>query len=197
MSSFYIEHLFEEIDTNKPKKESEALKTLTKAEEKLLASYIKSTLKSFRPTFTVFGPTGALETIFNKLIYTNIDLFPKFESIFEKLEFTFKPVALHYYYNALCDFYYKKRKDNPQYFEKTKEICIKDLYIFPDYYEKIPFAYLPTVPRLISILKQQGRIDDAINVCKFALFFGITDTHSATGYKGRLERLLKLKKAPQ
>jgi len=44
--------------------------------------------------------------------------------------------------------------------------------------------------RLAIIYEKQGKIEDAIGVCKTALKLGINEDYTKSGFEGRIERLI-------
>lgn len=105
----------------------------------------------------------------------------------------------HFTYNALIKLYYKQRNISKEALEKCIRYCKEDIKNFPKFKEawikeqkrqglKKSELYIPRVPsfeRLAIIYEKQGRLNEAIEVCKKVIKYKL---------EGGFERLEKLKK---
>ena len=73
---------------------------------------------------------------------------------------------------------------------KKEEASAKRLNkVFPDYIPReIGLPFISSFRRLAIVYEQQGKIEDAIKVCKLAISYGLSDS-TKTGYEGRLAKL--------
>lgn len=111
----------------------------------------------------------------------------------------------HFTYNHYIELYYKQRDKGPEYLEKCIEYCKKDIELFPKFKdawikcevtkEEKAAGYtfnlrIPSFERLAIIYEKQGKIDEAIEICKKAIEYGLHDGTKG-GFQGRLNRLYK------
>jgi pentatricopeptide repeat protein len=101
------------------------------------------------------------------------------------------PIDLHFTYSNFINLYFKYRKTDPEALQKCIFFCMKDIELFPEFKE----AYIndlkkrhdsfspkeifkPVMPgissfsTLIRIYREQGRYEDAIEICKLDVFYG-------------------------
>ena len=122
------------------------------------------------------------------------------------------PVALHYAYMNLHEFYYAYRDTSPDYLEASKAYALKDQEILPEtrrYYidaeksrmlaysrlsgskpedvSKIDFCYVvPSFSRLSVIYEKEGDMEKAVKVCDDAVRF-----YSEVGHEEELAKFIK------
>ena len=112
--------------------------------------------------------------------------------LLESLDRSKDPVDLHFAYNYLIKLYYKLR-DEDDYLEECINYCEKDIKLFEEKLKDEPFfkenePRVHSFKRLAIIYKKQERYEDAIEVCKKAIKYDMSDG-TKSGFKGRLERL--------
>ena len=111
--------------------------------------------------------------------------FEKVENLIDQNPSVFKPADLHFIYNNLQAEVYKKRED-PFYLNKAKEICMKDYELLKS--GNIDFllgARLPCMDRLITICEKTKDITTAIEVLRFAV-----DKKLDSKYQDKLDKHL-------
>ena len=122
------------------------------------------------------------------------------------------PVALHYAYMNLHEFYYTYRDTSPDYLEASKTYALKDQEILhetrryyidteksrilaysrlsgsePEDVSKIDFCYVvPSFSRLSVIYEKEGDMEKAVKVCDDAVRF-----YSEVGHKEELAKFMK------
>lgn len=116
-----------------------------------------------------------------------------------------KIIDRHFTYNQYIELYYKQRDKGPEYLEKCIEYCKKDIELFPKFKEAwikcevtkeekaAGYTFnlrIPSFERLAIIYEKQGKIDEAIEICKKAIEYGLHD-RTKGGFQGRLNRLYK------
>lgn len=114
------------------------------------------------------------------------------DKIYEKAS----PVDKHFYLMSVAECYYKQRDSREGALFLAEKYHLMDVKLFPQY--KRPLAkemggVLPRIPsfqQLAIIYEKAGRYHEAIDICKLALKYGLTDT-TKNGYAGRLEKLQK------
>lgn len=106
--------------------------------------------------------------------------------------------SLHFTYNKLIKFYYKHRNDKVDAIDKCIYVCQKDIDLMPDFIEiwkkeNPTYNFLPSIPsfkHLAIIYDQQGKFDEAIQVCEKALSFRLDDGTKG-GYASRIQKIKK------
>ena len=106
------------------------------------------------------------------------------------------PVDKHFYLMGAADCYYKQRESREDALALAEKYHMMDVKLFPQY--KGPLikdmgGILPRIPsfqQLAIMYEKTGRYQDAIDICKLAMNYGLTDT-TKSGYAGRLEKLQK------
>ena len=106
------------------------------------------------------------------------------------------PVDKHFYLMGAADCYYKQRTAREDALALAEKYHMMDVKLFPQY--KGPLVkdmggILPRIPsfqQLAIMYEKAGRYQDAIDICKLAMKYGLTDTTKG-GYAGRLEKLQK------
>ena len=113
------------------------------------------------------------------------------DKIYEKAT----PVDKHFYLMGAADCYYKQRDIREDGFALAEKYHLMDIKLFPRY--KVPLikdiGMLPRIPsfqQLAIMYEKAGRYQDAIDICKLAIKYGLTDT-TKSGYAVRLEKLQK------
>jgi len=114
------------------------------------------------------------------------------DKIYEKAT----PVDKHFYLMGAADCYYKQRTFREDALALAEKYHMMDVKLFPQY--KGPLVkdmggILPRIPsfqQLAIMYEKAGRYQDAIDICKLAMKYGLTDTTKG-GYAGRLEKLQK------
>lgn len=114
------------------------------------------------------------------------------DRIYEKAN----PVDKHFYLMGAADCYYKQRGSREDALALAEKYHMMDVRLFPQY--KGPLVkemggMLPRIPsfqQLAIMYEKAGRYQDAIDICKLAMNYGLTDT-TKSGYAGRLEKLQK------
>lgn len=99
--------------------------------------------------------------------------------------------STHFIYTELIDVYYKQRDDRGDAIEKCVEYCKRDIEIAGDFVDE--FGAVPRIPsfkRLAIIYEQQGKHQEALDVCEQALKMGTTDGTKG-GFEARKERIRK------
>lgn len=110
----------------------------------------------------------------------------------ESIDRSKDPVDLHFAYNNLIKLYYKLRSED-DYLEKCIDYCQKDIKLYEgelrdEQFFKDNEPRVHAFKRLAIIYKKQERYEDAIEVCKQAIKYDMSDG-TKSGFKGRLERL--------
>ena len=106
------------------------------------------------------------------------------------------PVDKHFFLMGAADCYYKQRESREDALALVEKYHMMDVKLFPQY--KGPLVkdmggILPRIPsfqQLAIMYEKAGRYQDAIDICKLAMNYGLTDT-TKSGYAGRLEKLQK------
>ena len=106
------------------------------------------------------------------------------------------PVDKHFYLMGAADCYYKQRTSREDSLALAEKYHMMDVKLFPQY--KGPLVkdmggILPRIPsfqQLAIMYEKAGRYQDAIDICKLAMKYGLTDT-TKSGFAGRLEKLQK------
>lgn len=102
-------------------------------------------------------------------------------------------IDYHFFLQNSADNYYKQREIRDDAFERVIFVCKKDLDLFPLYSKEMIKEY-KTLPRittfktLIMTYENQGKYQDAIDVCNLAIKYELTD-NTKGGYEGKLSRL--------
>jgi tetratricopeptide (TPR) repeat protein len=105
-------------------------------------------------------------------------------------------IDLHFSYNRYIEMYYKQRDKGEYYLNKCIEYCKRDLKILPFFLGEWlkefgqPLPRILAIDRLRIIYEKQEKYQDATNICKLALKYGLED-NTKEGYKGHIERLNK------
>ena len=114
------------------------------------------------------------------------------DKIYEKAT----PVDKHFYLMGAADCYYKQRDSREDALALAEKYHLMDVKLFPQYkglLVKDMGGILPRIPsfqQLAIMYEKAGRYQDAIDICKLAMDYGLTDT-TKSGYAGRLENLQK------
>ena len=114
------------------------------------------------------------------------------DKIYEKAT----PVDKHFYLMSAADCYYKQRDSREDALALAEKYHLMDVKLFPQYkglLVKDMGGILPRIPsfqQLAIMYEKAGRYQDAIDICKLAMDYGLTDT-TKSGYAGRLEKLQK------
>ncbi|MGP4073822.1 tetratricopeptide repeat protein [Piscibacillus sp. B03] len=113
---------------------------------------------------------------------------------------TKNPIDLHFTYNQLIDLYYKQRDEWNHALSDCIKYCKKDINKMdeiirefkkdPSYKKNGSLPRMPSFERLAIIYDKQGNYQEAINICKKAISYGLNDKTKG-GFKGRIERLEK------
>lgn len=113
----------------------------------------------------------------------------------------------HFYYNNIIEYYYGMRDKQTDALEKCIEYCKKDIEITPQvlsnmekddmwkhYNQDGELVFtpprFPSFQRLAIIYDNLKEYEEAIKVCKKAIYNGLKDG-TKTGFEGRIERLEK------
>ena len=105
-------------------------------------------------------------------------------------------VDKHFYLMSAADCYYKQRDSREDALALAEKYHLMDVKLFPQYkglLVKDMGGILPRIPsfqQLAIMYEKAGRYQDAIDICKLAMDYGLTDT-TKSGYAGRLEKLQK------
>ena len=109
-------------------------------------------------------------------------------------------IDFHYFYLRISDSYYSQIKQYEPAIDKAIEFCKKDIDLFPQFKEPLMNEFNGELPRIPSFqtlamcYEKQGKYQEAIDVCKLAIEYGLTDS-TKTGFEGRITRLeQKMKK---
>ena len=114
------------------------------------------------------------------------------DKIYEKAT----PVDKHFYLMGAADCYYKQRDSREDALALAEKYHLMDVKLFPQYKGQLVKdmgGILPRIPsfqQLAIMYEKAGRYQDAIDICKLAMNYGLTDT-TKSGYAGRLEKLQK------
>ena len=111
----------------------------------------------------------------------------------------------HFYLNSAIDYYYGLRDKEEEALQKCIDYCMEDIKIAPEviklmekddnwkhYNEEGELVFIPprfpSFQRLAIIYEKQGKLEEAIEVCKKSLE---NDLRAGTksGFEGRIERL--------
>lgn len=101
----------------------------------------------------------------------------------------------HFYLQAVADYYYKRIGTKNNAMDKAIEYCHRDVELFPVYRTPLKknIGELPrimTFQRLVMLYEKQEKYIEAIEICKKAIKYNLSDS-TKTGYNGRMERLQK------
>ena len=104
----------------------------------------------------------------------------------------------HFFFQEAAECYYKQRDIRADALDLTIEFCRRDLSILPQYIPTMKKEYgsiprIVTIQRLIIVYEKIGEIQEAIDLCKLAIEYNLTD-NTKSGYIGRLEKLAKKNK---
>lgn len=110
------------------------------------------------------------------------------------------PLDRHYAYVKLIQLYQKMIGDRLDKENELKEICMKDIELFPDFFEawmieylySVPSPYFPSFGVLADIYEKENKIDEAIDLCELAVGYNLKET-VGPDYPERLEKLYKKK----
>jgi hypothetical protein len=113
-------------------------------------------------------------------------------------EYQDDPYQLHFVYNGFIKLFFKHRNRVPDAEDKLITICKLDIELFPKFreawFEKNPdYISLPRIPsfqRLIQVYEKRNQINEAIQICKLAIQYGLDDGTKG-GFEARLEKLRK------
>lgn len=102
----------------------------------------------------------------------------------------------HYFWQESAECYYKQREIREDALQLTIQFCLKDIEMFPQYSIKMKqdMGVIPriiTFQRLAIIYEKNKQYDKAIELCKLAISYDLTDSTKG-GYSKRLEKLQKL-----
>ena len=106
------------------------------------------------------------------------------------------PVDKHFYLMNAADCYYKQRDSREDALTLAEKYHLMDVKLFPQYKRSLAKdmgGVLPRIPsfqQLAIIYDKAGRYQEAIDICKLALKYDLTD-NTKSGYTGRLEKLQK------
>jgi len=105
------------------------------------------------------------------------------------------PVDRHFLLQSIVSESYKRRKE-----DRYRQLCIeyaeKHLQEFPSLFEFIKEGldgFVPRVPTFqhyATVLTEAGEYEKAIEVCKKAILFGLSD-NTQSGFRGRIQRIKK------
>ena len=106
------------------------------------------------------------------------------------------PVEKHFYLMSAADCYYKQRDIRNGALDLAEKYDLIDIALFPKY--KAPLmkemgGLLPRIPsfqQLAILYEKAGKYREAIDICKQAIDYGLTDKTKG-GYPGRIEKLQK------
>ena len=104
-------------------------------------------------------------------------------------------IDAHFFWQTAADCYYKQRNVRPDAIDITIKFCKKDIAAFPKYIKQLEkelgcIPYISTFQRLAIIYENNHQYQDAIQICKLAIKYGLTDSTKG-GYSSRLEKLEK------
>ncbi len=105
-------------------------------------------------------------------------------------------VDYHFLYLNVSECYFSQIKKYEPAIDKAIEFCKKDIDLFPQFREPLMIEFDGELPRIPSFqtlamcYEKQGKYQEAIDVCKLAIAYGITDA-TKTGFEGRIRRLEK------
>lgn len=110
------------------------------------------------------------------------------------------PVDHHYLLLSIVEQTYPRRGD-PKMRNLCEEVAWRHLREFPELAEALIaddkasggtgiLPQVPTFQKLATLLTQQERFEEAVNVCERAIAFGLSDG-TKSGYEGRIERIRK------
>ena len=101
---------------------------------------------------------------------------------------------IHFFYNAVYECYYRQRDLNAGAIGKAKEYCKKDMELFhahkDEFRDPITGAMpsMPSFKQYAIICEKQGEFQEAIDICRLALSYGLDDGTKG-GYEGRIKKL--------
>ena len=105
-------------------------------------------------------------------------------------------VDQHYYLLNAAQGYYRQKKTRPEAIALAEKYALMDVELFPKYKEplmKKMDGFMPKIPaftQLAIIYEQTNRYQEAIDICKKAIQYGLHD-EGYGGYQGRIEKLQK------
>lgn len=95
-------------------------------------------------------------------IKSKVELAESFE-IHSKNEY----IDLHFFYNDTIDFVYKLRENEPTAIDYCLSLCDSDIAILPKI--SLSDASIPSLTRKVIILEKQKKIEEAIQLCDYAI----------------------------
>lgn len=117
------------------------------------------------------------------------------------------PFELHFTFNAYIKLYKHKARKDPGALEKCIEYCTKDIALFPAFMEsyvsqqrdqagmdclqQVTLPRIPSFGQLVQIYEDQGRIRDAAEICRLAIYYGLHDREIGS-FEEKLEALNQL-----
>ena len=103
----------------------------------------------------------------------------------------------HFFYTSAGDLYYNQAYKDHRLYERAEAYYIQDVNAFPRYRSDLlklgggHMPYVPSFQRLSNCYEMTGRFQDAVNVCKAALDYGLYMKNTTEqGYEERINRLL-------
>ncbi|MGI6658044.1 MAG: hypothetical protein ACOX4N_01285 [Dethiobacteraceae bacterium] len=104
----------------------------------------------------------------------------------------------HYAYLKLIQLYQDMMAAGDKCRQDLVEICLKDIELFPDFYEawlmeyshRMPTPNFPSFSLLADIYESEGKIKEAIALCELAIGYNLQET-KGENYPDRLERLYR------
>lgn len=102
----------------------------------------------------------------------------------------------HFYLLNATEGYYRQKKVRDDALALAEKYALMDVALFPKYMEQLKKAMggtLPKIPAFVQlslIYEQMGKYQEAIDICRQALKYGLQD-ESYGGYQGRIEKIQK------
>jgi hypothetical protein len=147
-----------------------------------------------RETYTNrMGKSVKVDEVF--LAWTSANL----ERMLKALPLKTNPIDRHFLLLIIVRETYKRRSE-PEMRKMCKEIAEKHVAEFSGLAPALKkemggdLPQVPTFQLLSTLLTEDGDYEQAINVCKTAIKFGLGDG-TQSGFEGRIERILKKKAA--
>lgn len=108
---------------------------------------------------------------------------------------TSNPVDKHFYLMSAGDCYYRQRESRQGALELAEQYYMKDVMLFPQYKKPLldEIGNMPRIPsfqQLAILYEKAGRYQEAIDICKQALDYGLRD-NTKSGFSGRIEKIQK------
>lgn len=120
------------------------------------------------------------------------------DKLIKHAELSFGKASLvdqHFFLQTAAEVYYKQREIREDAIELCEKYCQRDIDLFPKYKSPLikDIGVLPnikTFQRLAILYEKRGDYTSAIQVCKLALKYGLSDG-TQSGYEGRMKKLEK------